>query len=140
MGAPAAGGAGRRDGPLSSRTGGGPRGGPLRGRAGRTALCDTPDDDVEAGAKQLTKDPVMDDGFLAITSLSRAMGGRAQLPDVGSMLWVILRQIVPCDAMVLFLPDAGREHVVAGYAAGAHAARPRRPLPPAASGIPGGAP
>ncbi len=79
----------------------------------------------------------MDDGFLAITSLSRAMGGRAQLPDVGSMLWVILRQIVPCDAMVLFLPDAGREHVVAGYAAGAHAARLRGLMPPAASGIAG---
>lgn len=79
----------------------------------------------------------LDDGFLAITSLSRAVGGSVQLPDVGSLLWVLLRQIVPCDAMALFLPDATHEHVVVRYAAGAHAGLLHGVTRPAASGIAG---
>ena len=63
----------------------------------------------------------MTDGFQAITSLSRALGGGVELTDVGSLLWVVLRQMVPCDAMALFMPDATHEHVVVRYAAGAHA-------------------
>jgi GAF domain-containing protein len=47
----------------------------------------------------------LDDGLLAISSLTRALGGTAQPADVGSLLWALPRQIVPCDAMALFLPD-----------------------------------
>jgi GAF domain-containing protein len=63
----------------------------------------------------------VDDEFLAITSLSRAVGGGVQLTDVGSLFWVILRQIVPCDAMALFMPDPAQQHLVIRYAAGEHA-------------------
>ena len=47
----------------------------------------------------------LDDGLLAISSLTRALGGNAQLADVGSLVWVLLRQIVRCDAMALFLQE-----------------------------------
>lgn len=62
-----------------------------------------------------------DDALLAIASLSRAIGGRAQLPDVGTLVWTLIRQLVPCDAMALFLPDATHDHVVIRFAAGTHA-------------------
>lgn len=63
----------------------------------------------------------LDEGFLALSSLSRAVGTSAQLADVGPLLWILLRQIVPSDALALFLPDERQAHVVARYAAGAHA-------------------
>jgi GAF domain-containing protein len=44
---------------------------------------------------RVTNDPAVTDGFQAITSLSRSLGGRVQLNDVGSLLWVVLRQMVP---------------------------------------------
>lgn len=81
----------------------------------------------------LTRDAVRDEGFLAITSLSRALGGGVPLPDVGSLLWVILGQIVPCHAMALLSLDVRRKQVVVRYAAGAHAGRllgVRRPAGP----------
>jgi GAF domain-containing protein len=67
------------------------------------------------------EDVQMDDGLLAITSLTRALGGQAQLVDAGSLLWMLIRQIVPCDAMALFLPDESYDSVVVRFAAGAHA-------------------
>ena len=63
----------------------------------------------------------LDDGLLAISSLTRALGGTAQLADIGSLLWALIRHVVPCDAMALFLPDESHDHVVIRYAAGAHA-------------------
>src|SRR5258708_7037568 len=84
-----------------------------------------------------TNEAIVDDGFQAITSLSRAVADGARLPDVGSLLWVLLRQMVPCDAMALFTVDTAAGQVVVRYAAGAHA----RVLPgiwrPAGSGIAG---
>lgn len=71
------------------------------------------------------------DGLLAITSLSRALGGDARLSDVGALLWMILGRIVPSDAMAIFLPDQERDHVAVCFAAGADAgsiAAIRRPL------------
>lgn len=62
-----------------------------------------------------------DDALLAIASLSRAIGGRAQLPDVGTLVWTLIRQLVPCDAMAVFLPDESHDHVVIRFAAGTHA-------------------
>jgi GAF domain-containing protein len=75
--------------------------------------------------------------LLAVTSLSRAIGGRAQLEDVGSLVWMLLRQVVPCDAMAVFLPDPAHEHVVARYTAGAHAHAMRGVSRPAATGLAG---
>ncbi len=86
-------------------------------------------------AVRVANESLVDDGFRAVTSLSRALEGGVQLTDVGSLLWVVLRQMVPCDAMALFMPDRAGTHAVIRYAAGAHAAKLlgiRRPL---ASGI-----
>ena len=49
------------------------------------------------------------DGLLAVTSLSRAVSGEARVADVGALMWMVVRQLVPCDAMALFLPDATDE-------------------------------
>ena len=58
---------------------------------------------------------------MAISGLSRALGGDTRLSDVGSLLWVLLRQLVPCDTVALFMPDAAGDQVVVRYAAGTHA-------------------
>jgi GAF domain-containing protein len=70
---------------------------------------------------RVTNEPAVTDGFQAITSLSRALGGRVELNDVGSLLWVVLRQMVPCDTMAIFVPSASGAQVAVRYAAGAHA-------------------
>jgi GAF domain-containing protein len=79
----------------------------------------------------------LDDGLLAISSLSRALGGHAQLADVGSLVWMLIRQIVPCDAMALFLPDETHDHVVVRFSAGAHAHALRGVTRPTATGLAG---
>ncbi len=79
----------------------------------------------------------LDDGLLAISSLSRALGGTAKLSDVGSLLWMLLRQMIPCDAMALFLPDETHDHVVVRFAAGAHAHALRGVTRPTPAGIAG---
>jgi GAF domain-containing protein len=79
----------------------------------------------------------LDDGLLAISSLSRALGGQAQLADIGSLVWMLIRQMVPSDAMALFLPDETHDHVVVRFAAGAHAAALRGVTRPAATGLAG---
>jgi len=81
--------------------------------------------------------PILDDGLLAIASLTRALGGTAQLADVGSLLWALMRQVVPCDAMALFLPDESHDHVVVRYAAGAHAHALRGVTRPTSQGVAG---
>ena len=84
-----------------------------------------------------TKNLVLDEGLLAISSLSRALDGTAQLSDVGSLMWVLLRQIVPCDSLAIFLPDDHHDAVVVRYAAGAHAHALRGVSRPAATGVAG---
>jgi GAF domain-containing protein len=79
----------------------------------------------------------LDDGLLAISSLTRALGAHAQLADVGSLIWVLIRQIVPSDAMALFLPDETHDHVVVRFAAGAHASALRGVTRPTATGLAG---
>jgi GAF domain-containing protein len=79
----------------------------------------------------------LDEGMVAISSLSRAMGPSVQLSDVGPLLWVLLRQIAPCDAMALFLPDETRRHVVIRYAAGVHAGSLAGLTRPVSTGIAG---
>ena len=61
------------------------------------------------------------DEVLALVKLSRALQGNANLPEVGALVWTLLRRIVPCDSMAIFLPDAMQDHVVIRYSAGAHA-------------------
>ena len=46
------------------------------------------------------------DGLLAVTSLSRALSAaRRGVADVGALMWMIVRQVLPCEAMAIFLPD-----------------------------------
>ena len=79
----------------------------------------------------------VDDGFQAITGLSRAVAAGVGLPDVGSLLWVVLRQMVPCDGMALFMLDPLRPQMVVRYAAGAHADLLEGVTRPAGTGIAG---
>ena len=62
------------------------------------------------------------DELLAITSLSRALAGDAKVADVGALLWTILRSVMPCETMAIFLPDLETDEIELRYAAGAHAA------------------
>jgi putative nucleotidyltransferase with HDIG domain len=62
------------------------------------------------------------DGLLAVTSLSRAVSGGARVADVGALMWMVVRQVLPCEAMAIFLPDEGSDRVTVRYSAGAHAA------------------
>jgi phosphoserine phosphatase RsbU/P len=84
-----------------------------------------------------TNDVMLDDGLLAVSSLSRALDGTAKLSDVGALMWVLLRQIVPCDTMAIFLLDEAHDHVVVRYAAGVHAHALRGVTRPIASGVAG---
>jgi len=63
----------------------------------------------------------MSDGLLAVTSLSRAVSGAARVADVGALMWMVVRQVLPCEAMAVFLPDERTDHVTVRYAAGGHA-------------------
>jgi GAF domain-containing protein len=68
-----------------------------------------------------TNETLVEDGFQAMTSLSRALGIRVELSDVGSLVWLLLGKMVPCEAMALFTLDEAAEQVTIRYAAGAHA-------------------
>ena len=84
-----------------------------------------------------TPNVCLDDGLLAISGLTRALGGNARLSDIGALMWVVVRQIVPCDAMALFLPDETHDHVVVRFAAGMHAPALRGVTRPTATGMAG---
>ena len=84
-------------------------------------------------ANQLT----VDEGLLALSSLSRAVRGKAALADLGALTWMPLRQLLPCDTMALFLPDETHDHVVIRFAAGAHAAALQGVARPASTGVAG---
>ena len=79
----------------------------------------------------------VNDALLALASLSRALDGNAKLSDVGALLWMLLRQIVPADAMALFLPDEDQDHLLIRYAAGRHAGALYGVTRPMAMGIAG---
>jgi len=89
------------------------------------------------GATVNAQDSRLDDGLLAMGSLTRALGGNAQLADVGSLVWMLIRQIVPCDAMALFLPDETHDHVVVRFSAGIHAHALRGVTRPTSTGMAG---
>jgi GAF domain-containing protein len=85
----------------------------------------------------VTNDARVDDGFQAITSLSRALDRRVEISDVGSLMWVLLGQMVPCDALALFTPDDAGDALTIRFAAGAHAREIEGIRRPAGSGIAG---
>jgi hypothetical protein len=77
------------------------------------------------------------DGLLAVTSLSRAMSGQAGVADVGALMWMIVRQVLPCEAMAIFLPDERTDRIAIRFAAGPHAQALRGISRPSGSGIAG---
>jgi len=95
------------------------------------------DREAERTQAQAAAAHAIPDGLLAITSLSRALGGEARLSDVGSLLWLLSRHIVECQAMAIFMTDAAGDQVVARYAAGAAADILRGTSRPLGSGIAG---
>jgi putative nucleotidyltransferase with HDIG domain len=68
-----------------------------------------------------TSEPNASAEVLGVTSLARALGGDANLSDVGALSWMMLKQVLPCSSMGLFVPDEKNDLVVGGYAAGDHA-------------------
>ena len=58
---------------------------------------------------------------LGVSSLARALGGEASLADAGALSWMMLKQVLPCSSMGLFVPDQQHDTVVGCYAAGSHA-------------------
>jgi putative nucleotidyltransferase with HDIG domain len=77
------------------------------------------------------------DGLLAVTSLSRALMGEAGVADVGALIWMIVRQVLPCQAMALFLPDERTDQIDIRFAAGPNAQALRGISRPSGSGIAG---
>jgi putative nucleotidyltransferase with HDIG domain len=73
-----------------------------------------------AAAPQVAETPVSEE-VLGVSSLARAIGGEATMADVGALSWMMLRQVLPCKAMGLFVHDEMRDAVVGTYAAGIHA-------------------
>src|SRR5439155_3313937 len=79
----------------------------------------------------------VNDTLLAVTSLSRAMSGDATIIDVGSLMWMIVRQVLPCESMAIFLVDEQHDEVAVRFAAGAHAHVLRNVTRPTGTGIAG---
>lgn len=61
------------------------------------------------------------DELVAFTSLSRALSGQATYSDVGALAWLLVKQVVPCDALALYAFDETGDVMVARHAAGHHA-------------------
>ena len=59
--------------------------------------------------------------ILGVSSLARALGGEATLADAGALSWMMIKQVLPCSSMGLFVPDERHDTVVGCYAAGNHA-------------------
>ena len=94
-------------------------------------------EETRAQAPAVPAEGGLSDGLLAVTSLSRAVGGGARVADVGALMWMVVRQVLPCDAMAIFLPDERTDHVTVRFAAGAHAAALRRVSRASGTGIAG---
>jgi putative nucleotidyltransferase with HDIG domain len=69
-----------------------------------------------------TADAGVSEEVLGVSSLARAMAGEAGLADVGALCWMMLKQVLPCTSLALFVPDERTDTVVGRYAAGSHAA------------------
>jgi putative nucleotidyltransferase with HDIG domain len=86
---------------------------------GEARAMDREEPRVQTAAASM--DGGLSDGLLAVTSLSRAVGGEARIADVGALMWMVVRQILPCDAMAIFVADERADRVTVRFAAGAHA-------------------
>ena len=95
------------------------------------------DREEQAAEQAAQADAVLGDELLAITSLSRALTGDARVADVGALLWTILRSVMPCETMAIFLPDLETDEIALRYAAGAHAATLRGTRRATGAGIAG---
>ena len=84
-----------------------------------------------------TAEAGLGDELLAITSLSRALTGDARVADVGALLWTILRSVLPCETMAIFMPDLETDEIAVRHASGAHAASLRGIRRATGSGIAG---
>ena len=49
---------------------------------------------------------------LAVSSLARAVSGEATIADVGALTWMMLRQVVPCASMGIFLYDESTRRAI----------------------------
>ena len=79
------------------------------------------EEETQAAAVSRENPAAFNDGVLAVTSLSRALGGNARMGDVGALLWMILRQTLTCDAMTIAVLDQRTDSMVVRFAAGMHA-------------------
>ena len=93
---------------------------PVAQAIGEARSMDREEQRIQAAAMPVA-DASVTDGLLAVTSLSRAVSGGARVADVGALMWMVVRQVLPCDTMAIFLPDERKDHVTVRYAAGAHA-------------------
>src|SRR5207237_182909 len=85
----------------------------------RAMLRDAP----EAQAPPPPGESAIADEALAVGSLARAMCGEASLRDAGALVWMLVRQMLPCAAaMALFVPEEEQDSLAVRYAAGAHQA------------------
>jgi putative nucleotidyltransferase with HDIG domain len=67
------------------------------------------------------REPAVAGELLGVSSLARVVAGEASLADVGALSWMMLRQMVPCAAMGIFVPEEQDDSIRGVYAAGAHA-------------------
>jgi putative nucleotidyltransferase with HDIG domain len=81
----------------------------------RTAKLEPIDSGTANGIEAATSE------VLAVTSLARAVSGEATIGDVGALTWMMLRQVIPCVSMGIFLHDEKSDAAVIQYADGAHA-------------------
>jgi putative nucleotidyltransferase with HDIG domain len=83
----------------------------------------------ERSAVVETSAPATDAGVseevLGVTSLARAIAGDASMGDVGALSWMMLKQMLPCSSVGIFVPDEQHDTVVGRFSAGHHAARIR---------------
>lgn len=91
---------------------------------------------VQTTEPSIADAPVSDE-VLAVTSLARAVAGDASLSDVGALAWMMIRNVVPCASMALFVNDDGQDAVAVRFAAGVHAPVLRRVRKPRGAGISG---
>jgi hypothetical protein len=102
---------------------------------GEALSLDREEQRAQAAAAPL--DGGVSDGLLAVTSLSRAVTGGARVADVGALMWMVVRQVLPCEAMAVFLPDERADQVTVRYAAGAYASVLRTVSRATATGVAG---
>ena len=73
-----------------------------------------------AGKPPSASEPAVAGELLGVSSLARAVAGEASLADVGALSWMMLRQVVPCAAMGVFVPEERDDSIRGVYAAGVH--------------------